>query len=177
MDGTMAAVVLGLSIADMGLNYCPQDCFGAERTEPRWALSGGPVVFQDETDGAEIYLRRDFGVLLGPFQPSAGLSVTSDGTTWLGAGVQYTLKGPLDLYVQGHVMPGVYFPADGRDLGGGLQFRSGIEVGYEASSGIRYGLSLDHRSNGDLLSYNPGLETVQFRVTWPTNWSGRRGGP
>jgi lipid A 3-O-deacylase len=167
MDGTMAALVLGLSLVDMGINHCPTDCFGAEDAAPRWALSGGAVIFQSEVEAAELYLRRDFGVLLGPFQPSLGASVTSEGSTWLGAGILYTLEGPLDLYFQGHIMPGAYFPADGRDLGGGLQFRSGIEFGYEAPSGLRLGLSLDHRSNADRLSYNPGLETVQLRVTWP----------
>ena len=172
MDGTMAALVLGLSLVDMGLNHCPTDCLGAANTDPRWALSGGVVIFQDEAEDAELYLRRDFGVLLGPLQPSLGLSLTSEGSTWVGAGALYRLDGPRGLYFEGHIMPGVYFPADGRDLGGALQFRSGIEIGHEAPSGLRYGLALDHRSNGDLLRYNPGLETVQVRVSWPT---GRRG--
>jgi hypothetical protein len=166
VDGTLAAIVLGVSLADMGLNYCPTDCFGARNTTPRWSLSAGALIFQDETDGAELYLRRDFGVLLGPFQPSLGVSVATGGATWIGAGVQYTLEGPADLYLQGHVMPGAYFPADGRDLGGGLQFRSGIELGYEAPSGLRVGLSFDHRSNADFQSYNPGLESLQLRVSW-----------
>jgi hypothetical protein len=167
MDGTLAALVLGVSLADMGLNYCPTDCFGARNDTPRWAVSGGALLFQEETDGAELYLRRDFGLLLGPFQPSLGVSVASGGATWVGAGVLYTLKGPLDLYFQGHVMPGVYFPGDGRDIGGALQFRSGVELGYEAASGLRIGLSFDHRSNAGFQSYNPGLETLQLRVTWP----------
>jgi hypothetical protein len=166
MDGTLAALVLGVSLADMGLNYCPTDCFDARNVTPRWSLSTGALLFQDEIDGAELYLRRDFGVLLGPFQPSLGISVSTGGATWIGAGVQYTLNGPGDLYLQGHVMPGAYFPADGRDLGGGLQFRSGIELGYEAPSGLRIGLSFDHRSNADFQSYNPGIESLQLRVSW-----------
>jgi len=167
MDGTLAALVLGLSLADMGLNHCPNDCFGAETIQPRWALSGGALLFQEATHGAELYLRRDFGVRLGPFQPSLGVSVASGGAAWIGAGVQYTLQGPFDLYFQGHVMPGVYFPADGRDLGGGLQFRSGVEIGRETRTGLRIGLSYDHRSNADFESYNPGIETLQLRVSWP----------
>ena len=166
MDGTLAALVLGLSLVDMGLNYCPTDCFGAQNVTPRWSLSAGAVSFQEEIEGGELQLRRDFGVLLGPFQPSLGVSVATGGAAWLGAGVQYTLDGPGALYLQGHVMPGVYFPADGRDLGGGLQFRSGIELGYESPSGLRIGLSFDHRSNADFLTYNPGLETLQLRVSW-----------
>jgi hypothetical protein len=168
MDGTIAAVVLGVSLLDMGLNHCPTDCLGARAIEPRWGLSAGAVAFQEDIEGGEIALRRDFGVMLGPFQPTLGLSTASGGATWLGAGVLYTLEGPFDLYLQGHVMPGLYLPAGGRDLGGSLQFRSGIELGYEASSGLRLGLAFDHRSNADLFSYNPGLETLQLRVTWTT---------
>jgi hypothetical protein len=166
MDGTMAVAVLALSLADMGVNYCPTDCFAAENTPSRLALSTGAVAFQDELDGAEVYLRRDFGVLIGPFQPSLGASIASGGATWLGAGVQYTLGPAEGFYVQGTLMPGIYIQGDGNDLGGWLEFRSGIEIGYEARSGIRYGLSLDHRSNAGIYDENPGLETLQFRVSW-----------
>jgi lipid A 3-O-deacylase len=167
LDGTLAALVLGISLADMGFNHCPTDCLAARNTDARWAVSAGALIFQDETDGAEIYLRRDFGVLLGPLQPSAGVSIGTGGDTWVGAGFQYTLQGSRDFYLQGHVMPGVYLPGDGRDIGGALQFRSGIEIGYEAPSGLRVGLSFDHRSNADFRSYNPGLESLQLRVSWP----------
>jgi hypothetical protein len=171
MDGTMAALVLGVSLLDMGFNYCPTDCLGATALDPRWALSAGGVVFQDDGEGTEIAIRRDFGLRLGPFQPSLGLSIAAGGATWVGGGILYTVEGPLDLYFQGHVMPGVYLPGNGRDLGGAVQFRSGIELGYEAPSGLRVGLALDHRSNGDIRSYNPGLETLQLRVTWTARGS------
>ena len=166
MDGTLAALVLGVSLADMGLNHCPTDCLGAREVAPRWSVSTGALLFQDEPDGAELALRRDFGVLRGPFQPSLGVSVATGGATWIGAGILYTLEGPLDLYLQGHVMPGIYFAGDGRDIGGALQFRSGIELGYGTESGLRIGLTFDHRSNADLRSYNPGLETLRLRVSW-----------
>jgi lipid A 3-O-deacylase len=31
------------------------------------------------------------------------------------------------------------------------------------------GLSYDHRSNGDIATLNPGLETLQLRVSVPLN--------
>jgi lipid A 3-O-deacylase len=166
MDGTMAAVVLALSLTDMGVNFCPTGCLRAEPADPRWALSAGAVYFQDEQDGGELYLRRDLGILYGPFRPTVGVSIANGGATWVGAGFVYTLMSPQGLYVEGNIMPGAYFPGDGNDLGGGLQFRSGIEVGVETRAGLRYGLSVDHRSNADTDSYNPGIETIQFRVSW-----------
>lgn len=167
MDGTMAAVVLALSLIDMGINDCPTGCLRSAGTEPRISLSTGAVIFQDETDGAEVYLRRDFGVTYGPFQPTVGVSVASGGAAWIGAGVLYTIDGKDGgAYFQGSVIPGLYAQGDGNDLGGPVEFRSGVEIGYEARSGIRYGLSFDHRSNAGLYDDNPGLETLQFRVSW-----------
>ena len=166
MDGTLAALILGVAMIDIGVNHCPTDCFGARNAEPRWAISAGSVVFQDMPEDAEVMLRRDFGVLLGPIQPTFGVSAGTGGATWVGAGMLYRKEGPFDLFLEGHVMPGVYFPGNGRDLGGALQFRSGIELGYEAPSGLRVGLALDHRSNAGFQDYNPGLETVQLRVSW-----------
>ena len=62
-----------------------------------------------------------------------------------------------------------YANGDGPNLGHDLEFRSGIELGYQARNGWRYGISYDHRSNADIASYNPGLETLQFRVSIPVN--------
>jgi lipid A 3-O-deacylase len=82
--------------------------------------------------------------------------------------VLYTLGGPQSIYVQGHVMPGLYEPGGGGpDLGGTLQFRSGLEIGLATAAGLRLGLALDHRSNAGIYRDNPGLETLQIRVSFP----------
>ena len=168
MDGQMAALFLGLSLLDMGTNHCPDECLGRSPMDARWAVSVGSVLFQDDDLGGELYIRRDFGTAFGPFQPSVGLSLTDDGSGWVGAGFQYTAHLSERLYYQGHLMPGLYAQGDGADLGSVLEFRSGIELGYEAPNGVRYGLSFDHRSNADIVAANPGLETLQFRISIPT---------
>lgn len=167
MDGTMAALVLGVSLLDMGLSHCPTGCLAAQETDARWSLSTGIVVFQEQARGAELYVRRDAGIRLGPFQPTLGASVTSEGAVWVGGGALYTVEGPRPLYLQGHIMPGLYRPGGGQDLGGTLQFRSGLEIGYQTAAGLRIGLAIDHRSNAELYGDNPGLETLQLRVSFP----------
>jgi hypothetical protein len=167
MDGTLAAVVVAVSLVSMGVNDCPTGCLGRDATEPRFSLSTGASFFGDEVEGAEVYLRREFGVTYGPFQPAVGISVAAGGAAWIGAGVLYTIGGEDGgAYVQGALMPGLYARGAGPDLGGPVEFRSGVEIGYEARSGIRYGLSLDHRSNAGLYDDNPGFDTLQFRVSW-----------
>jgi lipid A 3-O-deacylase len=168
MDGQLAAVFLGLSLLDMGANHCSEACFGRSVMEDRWSLSGGRTIFQDRTIGSELYARWDFGTAFGPFQPSVGLSATDDGSIWIGAGLHHTAFLTERIYYQGHLMPGLFARGGGPDLGSVLQFRSGIELGYEAPNGVRYGLSVDHRSNADIVSTNPGLETIQFRVSVPS---------
>ena len=169
MDGTLAVLFLVAGVTDMSLNYCgTEGCLAKAVAQSRLSVSGGDVQFQDDSIGEEIYLRYEYGHTYGPFQPAAGVSVTSHRDTWIGLGATYGKHFANDrAYLQLSLMPGLYAQADGPDLGHAIEFRSGIELGYETGRGVRFGISYDHRSNADLDSVNPGLETVQFRVSTP----------
>ena len=73
------------------------------------------------------------------------------------------------LYTELHAMTGLYFDNGGFDLGGPIEFRSGIELGYETRHGWRMALLYDHRSNAGIYEDNPGIETVQVKVSIPLN--------
>lgn len=168
MDGTFAVLFLLAGLTDMKLNHCQTGCLAQEQAPARFALSGGDVQFQENSIGTEAYLRYDFGRMYGPFQPVAGLSVTDDGDAWVGIGATWTAQFADErAYLQLHLMPGLYAQGDGPDLGSPIEFRSGIEIGYQTPKGVRIGLSYDHRSNAGIDSVNPGLETVQLRVSFP----------
>jgi hypothetical protein len=53
------------------------------------------------------------------------------------------------------------------DLGGPIEFRSGIEVAYHMENGMRLGLGWDHRSNLEIYARNPGVEMVHVRLSIP----------
>ena len=168
MDGTLAVLFLVAGLADMGINHCGNGCLAESQTDKRVALSFGDVIFQENSIDQEVYARFDIGRKFGPFQPAVGASVTMDGDAWIGAGAVWTGElADTGVYTQLHLMPGLYSRGSGPDLGHTIEFRSGIEVGYEARNGLRYGISYDHRSNADISSTNPGLETLQFRVSIP----------
>jgi hypothetical protein len=168
MDGTLAAIALIVGLTDMGLNHCGTGCLAPNSVDSRIAISGGSVLFQENSIGEELYLRYDFGTTYGPFQPTVGFSATSDGDLWLGAGALWTAHFPGDdFFLQLYLMPGLYAQGDGPDLGHEIQFRSGFEIGYEANNGWRWGISYDHRSNAELASVNPGVETLQLRLSIP----------
>lgn len=167
MDGTLAAIFFIASLTDMGLNHCGNDgCWAEKSTDSRFSVSAGDVVFQRKSVDSEVFLRYDFGKTYGPFQPTAGVSLTGSGDAWVGVGAVFT-KQVDRFYVQLSAMPGLYARGSGPDLGHSIEFRSGAEVGYEARNGWRVGLSYDHRSNAELSSLNPGLETLQLRVSVP----------
>ncbi|PJE30442.1 Lipid A 3-O-deacylase (PagL) [Pseudooceanicola marinus] len=167
MDGALAVLFLAAGLTDMGMSHCgTTGCLAEAPAEQRLSFSAGDVWFQEDQISKEIYMKYDFGTSYGPFQPSFGLSVTDEGDAWVGLGASWTAE--LDqLYLQLSLMPGLYAQGDGPDLGHVVEFRSGIEVGFEARNGWRYGLVYDHRSNAEISGTNPGMETVQFRVSVP----------
>ncbi|SLN26462.1 Lipid A 3-O-deacylase (PagL) [Roseovarius litorisediminis] len=169
-DGTFAVIGLVAGLIDMGINHCPNDgCLTKNKVQSYASLSVGDTVFQKDTVGEEIYFRRDTSIANGPFQLAYGLSASSDGELWAGIGHVYTLSNrKKNMFLQLHAMTGLYEEGDGVDLGGPIEFRSGIEFGYQNKSGVRMSVGADHRSNAGLYSGNPGLETVHFRVSIPT---------
>lgn len=170
-DGTFAVLLIVFGLADMSGNHCGtvDGCLGHSLTTPRTSVSTGEVVKRRAKPAAETYLRHDPGVRIGPFGQAMGLSVGEKGETWVGYGATYRINlWQSGFYAELHTMPGLYFDNGGFDLGGMLAFRSGIELGFETSEGWRYALSYDHRSNAEIYDANPGIETVQYRVSIPS---------
>jgi hypothetical protein len=168
MNGTFAILFALVGLTDMKINYCDTGCLARAPEQERMSLAVGKVQFENDFIGEEIYARYDMDHRFGPFQNSIGVSVTDTGDAWLGFGQLWT-KDFADgrAYVQLHAMPGIYIQGDGPDLGFPIEFRSGVEVGYNFRSGVRLGVSYDHRSNADIRAVNPGLETLQVRVSIP----------
>lgn len=168
MDGTFAAAFLVASLLDMNLNHCGVGggCLAPEVETSRLAISAGDVILDEVSIANELYLRYDAGKTYGPFQPIFGASFTDQGSVWAGAGTAWTSKWD-QAYLQLHLMGGLYSQGGGADIGSLVEFRSGVEIGYEFDSGTRIGLSYDHRSNAEIDPVNPGLETLQLRVSIP----------
>ena len=168
-DGTFAVAMIVLGLLDMNQNHCGTEagCLGRSETTPRLAFAAGEWIERRARPAQELYVRYDFGHRNGPFGHAVGLSVSENGETWLGYGQTLTYHFSDRLYGELHAMPGLYADNGGFDLGGPIEFRSGIELGYENRAGWRFALSYDHRSNAGIFSRNPGVETVKFRISVP----------
>ena len=113
-------------------------------------------------------MRRDTKVAHGPFQNVYGLSIGDTGDFWAWIGHAYTIDTAIErVDVQLHAMTGFYARGTGVDLGGPIEFRSGIEVAYCLENGMRLGLGWDHRSNLEIYARNPGVEMVHLRLPIP----------
>ena len=174
MDGRLAVLFFVVGLTDMKTNDCDTGCLARTAAQDAISLSFGNVIFQEKSVGQEAYVRYDMGTSFGPFQPAVGLSVTDTNDVWVGLGATHTTRfwdrpSGAGGYAQLHFMPGIYAQGTGPNLGHEFEMRSGAEIGYQAKNGVRVGLSYDHRSNAGLSSPNPGMETLQLRVSVPLN--------
>jgi len=167
MNGTFAVMTLVLGMQD-AFTDCDGQCLAKNEVESRIAVSQGSLQFKGDVIGREVYVRYDSGHANGPFQSIYGASYSSLGDFWAGAGHAYKMSvSDTGIYAELHAMTGIYVQGSGPDLGGPIEFRSGAEIGYRFASGWRVAASYDHRSNAELFVLNPGVETVQFRVSKP----------
>ena len=170
MDGTLAAVFLVASLTDMVLTDCKAGaCLAPSEATSRLSFQAAEVQFGDKKVGNEIYIGYDLGTAYGPFQPTFGVSASDLGDYWVGIGAKWTsqdiIAGPL--FVEASLMPSYFKLGDGPDIGGSIQFRSALGVGYEFANGATLLAAYDHRSNADTQELNPGLETVSIRYAIP----------
>ncbi|WP_412508121.1 acyloxyacyl hydrolase [Roseovarius sp. SYSU LYC5161] len=164
MDGTLAAIYLIASLFDMSLNHCPQGCLARDAAPARLSVQAADVIFQEDSIGQELYLGYDLDHAYGPFQSTVALSMTDQGAGWAGLGVKSRFEiGQAGLFAEGSIMPGYHSAGDGPDLGGALQIRSALGMGYEFGNGASLSVIYDHRSNAETQALNPGLETLSIR--------------
>lgn len=101
---------------------------------------------------------------LGIFQPMTGFLVTSEGSTYSYFGINYNVPVYRTLSLSFNFAPGIYSKGPGKELGGVIEFRSGIELGLSLTHDIRIAWSLHHLSNASIYDYNPGVETLMYSM-------------
>lgn len=92
--------------------------------------------------------------------PTAGAMATAQGSLYVYGGFRWDLPLGDAWRLTPQWATGLYYWDGGRDLGGALEFRSGIELSRRISAQSRLGLALYHLSNAGLYSRNPGTESL-----------------
>lgn len=114
--------------------------------------------------GAEFrFAPRRFQFLpefLPEVSPTAGVIAGSRGALYFYGGLRFEVPLGERWTVGPSWAAGLYHRAVSFDLGGPLEFRTGIELAYRMANGSRLGVCLYHLSNGGLFERNPGSESL-----------------
>ena len=104
---------------------------------------------------------------LGRFSPITGGFITGNNSMYLYTGVegQYNF-GPLKILPS--FSPGYYEKGNGKDLGGVLEFKSEIKLGFDIFENSKIGYSYSHISNNNWGETNPGTDNQQ--ITFSKNF-------
>ncbi len=136
-----------------------------------WSVYGGIFNTANDDQPTELGVEYRFAGLRTPkfpasiaLKPAVGIAGTEDGNAWVYGGLRLDLKlGSWVLTPQFAVS--LYEDGDGRDLGGVLEFRSGLEVAYKLPGGPRVGVLFYHLSNADFYDFNPGSNSLVLTLS------------
>ena len=122
----------------------------------------------DEDDATEFGVEYRFSPVEYGLRPMIGINTNTDGSVYGYGGLSWDVA-LIDnqLYLIPNFAAGGYSQGSGKDLGHGLEFRSGIEVNYQFPNTHRVGVAVNHISNASLGDKNPGAETLLINYSVP----------
>ncbi len=135
------------------------------------AVYAGAQDVLDNKTYAQFGAEYRFSDMFKGLRPTVGINSTDEGDVYGYGGVNWDI--PLadsGFYLTPNFMVGLYHNGGGKDLGGALEFRSGIEGSYEFSNGSRLGATFNHISNASIYDKNPGAEALLVVYQHPVNW-------
>jgi hypothetical protein len=124
--------------------------------------AGAFEAFDSDFRATEIGVEYRFAPVASAFDliPTLGVAINSDGGYWAYAGVRYDWDfSPKWTLTPSFAVAG-YEDGAGRDLGYGMEFRTGLDLAYRLSDDSRLALGIYHMSNADIADDNPGSESV-----------------
>ena len=132
------------------------------------AVGAGPFAVLDDDAVAQLDAELRFSSFYtiprsgGRFtlSPIAGAMANADGARYAYGGFRLALPFGERWVVAPYTGAGVYGRGDSVDLGGPLEFRSGLELSCRIGPCSRLGLSLYHLSNARVYDVNPGTESL-----------------
>ncbi|MGA9409787.1 MAG: acyloxyacyl hydrolase [Roseobacter sp.] len=101
-----------------------------------------------------------WGIVSGMFV----IKADGDRDSYIGVGPSLLWNTSDKWFVEGSLTVGYYNEGNGgTNLGGNLQFRTLIGLGYRLSDRTRLSVAIDHLSNAGIEDFNPGREAVSVR--------------
>lgn len=124
-------------------------------------------------DGGDVYgqagLEYRFAALGYGVRPTLGFNVDWEGDFYGYGGLNWEIpiiKGKLH-FIPNFMVGGYHHGDGGKDLGGAIEFRSGIELSYQFDNAQRLGVAFNHISNASRYNKNPGAEALLLTYSIP----------
>ncbi len=143
---------------------------GAEVLAESFAVYGGiyDTKSSKENRASELGVEYRFAPLEVPkvtLRPAIGITNTDEDSFWIYGGLRLDHALGRRWMISPQFAVTLYEDGDGKDLGGVLEFRSGLEISYGFAEGPRVGLVFYHLSNGGFYSFNPGSNSLVLTVS------------
>lgn len=139
----------------------------ADETNTSYLVVGGGVMgVLDDTKSIIGMIELQPKFRAGPFATWIGFQA-SDQEYFLGGGVLLDWYVTDRLFITPSFGAGAYGEHHGINLGSVLEFRSGIECGYDFKDAGRISIGFWHFSNAGFGDTNPGTEVVALRYSLP----------
>lgn len=130
--------------------------------------TAGVFNIDDQRDSTHSAGMIGGAVILDPnwkqVHPEFGVLVTKDSDLYVWGGLRYFWDLSDRWYLAPHTALGLYEREGGARLGGPVEFRSGLELGYRFSPNVRLGLDFSHLSNSRIYDRNPGAEDLVLNL-------------
>ena len=139
----------------------------AENTYLTFGVGKFDLLHNEASSSTEFRLEYRHPNIWHQLYPSLGLMVNTDGGVYGVLGVNYDINLTQKITLTPFTGVGIYTDNDSKDLGGPIQFRSGMELAYELDNDYRVGLNFSHMSNASLYESNPGVESLVLNVSIP----------
>ena len=170
--GLALACILAVHLAGSAAAAQERSLFLLPGSPSAVALSSGAANVNRPSDELQLnwelhFQPRDLRLFSGRLRldgliPMAGVMAAANGSLYgyTGARIERPLGAGSRWVFAPSFAAGLYYRDDGKELGGTLEFRSGLELSYRLGPRQRLGAVVFHLSNGGLNGDNPGTESL-----------------
>ena len=148
-----------LVLASSILLLAPAATASDSNSQNTLALSWGTFGIADTEELVQVDLEWRMPSTYLDLRPIVGGSLLEDGGNYVYGGLRYDYELDANWSLSPSFAVGVYSPGD-VDLGGPIEFRSGLDVSYQVTPTSRFGIGISHMSNGGIYSRNGGSESL-----------------
>lgn len=131
------------------------------------AFSGGVSNFNKSDKWVEAGFEVRIPTDLWSLAVATGLYVNDNRSAWLFGGLRRDFHLSPSWIVTPAFAIALYSEGDGKDLGGPVEFRSAVEIGYQWPSRRRLAFAIYHLSNAGIYDHNPGMNSLILTYSFP----------